>query len=264
MPFADSHGTRIYWRLQGEQGRPVVMLMNSIGTDQTLFDAVAPLLVDDYRLLRVDTRGHGASDVPHGDYSLEGLADDMFAVMDAADIRSATLCGVSLGGMIAMTMALRAPDRVDALLPACTSARMDRAFWQQRIDTVRREGMRAVSDAALSRLFSDAFAKARPAALDTARHVFEHIDPEGYAGCGGGIRDMDLIPRLGEIGMPTLVVGGEEDSATPIAEHGRAIAEGIPGAELLVLPGGHLACVEQPQAFADAVRSLAARARVAA
>jgi 3-oxoadipate enol-lactonase/4-carboxymuconolactone decarboxylase len=263
MPFASHDGARIYWRLQGARGKPVLVLLNSIGLDQSLFDAVAPDLVSDFRLLRLDTRGHGASDAPPGDYTLDLLADDILAVMDAAGVESACVCGVSLGGMMAMKLALKAPERVDGLVLACTSAHMDAEFWRQRVATVRQEGLGVVVEAALGRLFSEPFAGEDPATVDTVRTGLLTMSPDGYAGCGAAILHMNLLAQLPAVTAPTLVVGAALDTAAPHEGHGDRIAAAIPGARSVVLSCGHLACLEAPDAFVAAVRDLGAMSQVA-
>src|SRR5215469_11562141 len=137
MSFVSRDGVRLYWKLEGASQRPVLVLLNSIATDLSLWDAAAPHLLIAFRLLRLDTRGHGASDAPAGDYSLSTLADDVAAVMDAAGVDRAAVAGVSLGGMVAMELALRYPERVAALALVCTSATMDKVAWSDRIAKVR-------------------------------------------------------------------------------------------------------------------------------
>jgi len=255
MPFAINKNCRIYWRLQGAADKPVIVLLNSIGTDQTLYDDVAPKLVSDFQLLRIDTRGHGASDAPAGDYTLDLLADDVLAVMDAAQVKKAIFCGISLGGMMSMKIALKAPDRVATLILACTSAVFDDpAFWTKRISDVRANGIASVADAGISRLFSEDFFNADKIAINTARNTLAMMSSEGYAGCGAAILRMNLLPELPKISVPTLVLGGSKDTATPFAGHGDRIAAAIPGAQSVILPAGHLASIEAPEAFAAAVR----------
>ncbi len=258
MPFATNANCRIYWRLQGAADKPVIVMLNSIGTDYTLYDDVAPKLVNDFQLLRIDTRGHGASDAPTGDYTLDLLADDVLAVMDAAGVKKAILCGISLGGMMAMKIALKAPSRVEALILAFTSSVMDPAFWIKRVSDVRANGMASIADAAISRLFSEEFFKADKTAINTARNVLVTMSGDGYAGCGAAIRDMNLLPDLPTISVPTLVLGGDMDTATPFEGNGDKIAAAIPGAQSAVLHAGHLGSTENPEAFAAAVRTFLA------
>ena len=143
MPFVSREGVRLYWRADGEADKPALLLLNSIGTDMGLWDRVVPHLSARFRLVRMDTRGHGASDAPAGQYSLADLAQDALSVLDAAGAPKAALCGVSLGGMVGLTLALVAPERVEALVVACTSAQMDPAAWQTRLDPVRGQGTAA-------------------------------------------------------------------------------------------------------------------------
>lgn len=253
MPFANNAETRLFWRTDGDPARPPMLLLNSIGTDMASWDRALPFLLPHFRLIRMDARGHGASDAPDGAYSLDLLAADAAAVLDAAGAGSAFVCGVSLGGMIGLTLARRSPQRVQALIAACTSPRMDGAGWTARIAAVRAGGTEAIAEAALGRFFSAGFAAAHPDIVGGFRAGLMGMSDAGYAGCGAAIRDMDLRPVLPEIGVPTLVIGGERDVSTPFAEHGRLIAEGVPGARVALLDAPHLPQVETPSAFAGAV-----------
>ncbi|HEY2047825.1 MAG TPA: 3-oxoadipate enol-lactonase [Caulobacteraceae bacterium] len=253
MPFARNAGARLYWKADGRADMPPILLLNSIGTDMGSWDRALPHLLAHFRVLRMDARGHGASDAPAGEYSLDLLAEDAAAVLDAAGAQRAVICGVSLGGMIAMTLALRAPERVRALVPACTSPRMDAETWRTRIASVRAGGTSAIADAALARFFTPTFSATHPEVADGMREGLATMSAEGYAACGAALRDADLRNRLPEITVPVLVIGGEHDVSTPFAEHGRLIAEAVPGARTALLNAGHLAQVEAPLAFVGAV-----------
>ena len=207
MPFATNAGARIYWRLFGRDGAPAIVMLNSIATDQSMFDPVVERLLEEFQMLRVDTRGHGASDATPGDYTLDLLADDVLRCMDSAGIQKAILCGVSLGGMMAMTLALKAPERVSALMPACTSAFMGGEFWGPRIAKVRAEGVASIADAALGRFLAPDFAAKNPGVADTVRRGILATDSEGYAGCGAAIMAMDLIPHLARDHSPDVGFG---------------------------------------------------------
>ncbi len=255
MAFVSNQGVRLHWRWDGAANAPPLVLLNSVGTDMTLWDRALPYLTSRYRVLRMDARGHGASDVPSGDFTLDLLASDVLAVMDAAGLPSAAVCGVSLGGMTAMALALNAPQRVTALIPACTSASMAPAIFEGRVKLARDQGMPAVMDVALPRFFTDAFRRTHPAIVDTVKAAMLAMDPQGYAGCGAAIRDMDLLPRLAQITAPTMVIAGDQDVATPFAGHGDAIVARIPSARSTIIAGAHLPCLENPSAFAGAVIS---------
>ena len=259
MADANRGGVRIHWQLEGAGDKPAIVLLNSIATTLRLYDRLASLLLDDFRLLRVDTRGHGGSDAPTGDYTLDLLADDVLAAMDTAGINSAILCGVSLGGMISMTLALKAPGRVNGLLLACTSAAFDAQFWSDRIAAVRAHGVASIADASIARFFSEKFALDNPELVEAFRDDIIAMSSEGYAGCGAAIRDMLLLERLGAVRAPTVVVAGAFDKATPYQGHGDRIVAAIPGARAVLLQAGHLSCVEDPYGFERALRDLAAR-----
>jgi 3-oxoadipate enol-lactonase/4-carboxymuconolactone decarboxylase len=169
MPFTVRDGVRLYWRRDGSPEKPALLLLNSIGTGMELWDGVVPLLLPAFCVIRMDARGHGASDAPAGDYTLAMLASDSAAVLDAAGVARAAVCGISLGGMVAMTMALLMPERLSALIIACSSAAMDPAAWEMRAATVRAGGTAAIADMAMGRFFSPAFRAARPEVVETMR-----------------------------------------------------------------------------------------------
>jgi 3-oxoadipate enol-lactonase/4-carboxymuconolactone decarboxylase len=262
MPFAHRDGVRLYWRLDGRPDRPALLLLNAIGTDMGVWDAVVPLITPNHLVLRMDIRGHGASDAPSRAYDLEMLAADALSVMDAAGVGSASLCGLSLGAMVAMTLALRAPERVSALVCACSSPQMDPTIWSERIDTVRARGPAAIVEAAMQRAFTPAFRRTHPETAATIGAGLAGMSADGYIGCAAAIRDMQLKDRIAAIQAPTLVISGAQDVATPFIGHGERIAAAIAGAQAVSLEAAHLACLEAPGAFAARVLNFLARTEV--
>ncbi|MET0363564.1 MAG: 3-oxoadipate enol-lactonase [Sphingobium sp.] len=254
MPFTPREGVRLYWRLDGAADRPALVLLNSIGTDMSLWDAAVPHLLPAFRLLRIDTRGHGASDAPAGDYSLGLLADDVAAVMADAGLDRAAVAGVSLGGMMAMQLALDHPGRVSALALICTSAAMDSASWTARIETVREQGTGAIADMAVGRFLSAPFVERHPEIADSLKRAIAAQSDDGYAGAGAAIRDMALAGRIAAIAVPTLVVTGAVDISTPYAGHGEHLVAGIAGARHAAVAGAHLPPIEAPAELAAALR----------
>lgn len=250
MAFAKSGDVRIYWREDGV-GLPL-LLLNSVGCDLTLWDTVMPHLTG-LRVIRMDMRGHGLSDVPAGEYTLDQIAADAVAVLDAAGVESAAICGLSLGGMAAVTLTLNARERVSSLILACTSAQMDPEGWNARIQIVRAQGMAGVVDAVMTRFFSDHFRRDHGTEVDAIRARFLKFNPQGYAGCCAAIRDMALLDKIPAIQKPTLLIAGEEDVATPFQMHGGEIQKRIAGARARMLPAGHIVPVETPALFAVAV-----------
>jgi len=253
MPFATRDGVRIYWKLDGAAERPPLVLLNSIGTDMALWDAALPHLLGGFRLLRVDTRGHGASDAPGGDYNMAMLADDVAAVMDAAGIAVAAVAGVSLGGMIAMQLALDHPSRVSALALVCTSAAMDPGGWTTRIETVRSQGTGAIAEMAVGRFLSARYAAQHAETVDGLKRAIVAQSDAGYAGAGAAIRDMTLADRIAAITVPVLVVTGDVDVSTPLIGHGDRLLATLPGSRHVELASAHLPPIEAPASLAAAL-----------
>lgn len=252
MPFAHSSGARLWWRADGHPGAPALVLGNSLGTDHALWDPVVARLADRFRVIRMDTRGHGASDAPVGDYTIDQLGRDVLAVADAAGATRFAYAGVSLGGMVGMWLGAHAADRVTHLVLCNTGARLAPTGWADRIARVQKDGMAGIVDMVMARFFTEGFVARRTPFFDTVRETFLRLDPVGYVGCCAAIRDMDQRPALARITAPTLVVVGDHDQATP-RELGEAVAAGIAGARLIALPVAHIPHVEIPGRFVDEV-----------
>lgn len=248
MPFATHAGARIFWRADGNPALPPLVLVNSLGTDHSLWDPVMPRLADFFRVIRMDTRGHGASDAPTGEYSVELLAGDVLAVADAAGIDRFDYCGVSLGGMIGQWLGIHAPHRLSHLMLCNTTGRVDPTGQAERIAKVRAGGMAAVLEMGIGRFFTPRFISRGTAHLHSVRQTMAGLDPVGYIGCCAAVRDHDLSSQLSRIGVPTTVVVGRHDVATP-APMGEAIAANIPGARLVELDCAHIPASEDPPAF---------------
>jgi 3-oxoadipate enol-lactonase len=230
------------------------VLSNSLGTDLGMWDDQLPALAERFRVLRYDQRGHGRSPAPPGPYTIAELAGDALDLLDRLGLERVSFCGVSLGGMTGMWLAVNAPERLDRLALCCTSAYLPpRENWAERAATARAGGMEALVDAALERWFTPALARLRPDAVERTRRALLSVSAEGYAGCCEAIAAHDLRAELGSIRAPTLVLAASDDPATP-PEHARLIAQAVEGARLLVLERGrHLVAVEQPGEFARAV-----------
>ena len=236
----------VHHRFDGPEDAPALVLSNSLGTTGGMWDAQVPALAERFRVLRYDTRGHGASPAPPGPYSLDDLGGDVLALLDRLGLERVSFCGVSIGGMTGMWLAARAPERVERLALCCTSAHLP-GDWHERAATVRAEGVAAVADAALERWLTPECRERRPEVRERLRQGLLETDPEGYASCCEAIAEMDLRGELGSIRAPTLVIAAEDDPTTP-PEHGRLIEASVPDARLVVLPEGrHLVSVERPE-----------------
>jgi 3-oxoadipate enol-lactonase/4-carboxymuconolactone decarboxylase len=254
MAFATLNGHRCYYRREGSDTRPVLVLSHSLGLDHTMWDPQVPDLLPHVQVVRYDVRGHGASDAPAGDYTIADLARDALALADHLSIERFAFCGVSLGGMIGQWLGRHAPDRLTSLVLANTTARVaDPAAMEARRQTVLAGGMPAVVDASMTRFFGPELAAAAPPAMASARRTFLATAPAGYAGCCAALRDMDQRADLAAIRVPTLVVGGDGDDSMPWDAHGARLASAIPDARVVRLPGAHISNLVRPRAFTDAL-----------
>jgi len=236
----------LHYEFRGKRGSPALAFTGSLGTDLTMWEEQALALGPHFCTLRYDIRGHGQSPVPPGPYAIEDLGSDLLALLDRREIERASLCGLSIGGMVSMWVAARAPERVERLVVCCTSAQLGPPeSWLERAATVRAGGVEAVADAVLARWFTPGYARAHPEVVERMRATLIATPREGYASCCEAIAAMDLTPDLPGIRAPALVVSAAEDPAVP-PEHGRRIAELIPGARFEVIPdAAHIANIEQ-------------------
>ncbi|WP_034274753.1 3-oxoadipate enol-lactonase [Haloechinothrix halophila] len=234
----------------GPEDGSVVVLSGSLGSDVRMWQPqVAPLADAGYRVVRHDHRGHGGSPVPPGPYSLDDLGGDAVELLDAIGVARVHWVGLSLGGMLGMWLAAHSPDRIASLTACCTAAKLGPPeMWAERARMVSEHGTGAVAEAVVARWFTPEFAAAHPDRIDFYQRMVAATPAEGYAGCCRAIERMDLLDVLGTITTPTLVISGAEDPATP-PEHGRRIADGVPGARFEVVDdAAHLGSAEQPEA----------------
>lgn len=254
MPFATIQKVRMFYRLEGTPGRPVLVLSHSIGTDHSMWEPQIADLLRYFQVLRYDTRGHGASDAPGSDYSIEMLGRDVLGLADGLQISEFAFCGLSLGGAIGQWMAANAPERVTHLILANTSPQFGPpANWNARIETVLKSGMSAIVDMVMQRFFSAETLAQKNAYAESIRRLLLGTDPVGYAGCCAALRDFDNTNSLSAIKAPTLVIVGDRDVSTPWSGHGEILAREIPGARAIHLPAAHLSNLERPRSFTAAL-----------
>jgi 3-oxoadipate enol-lactonase / 4-carboxymuconolactone decarboxylase len=241
----------VHHRLEGPDGAPVVMFANSLGTTLEMWDAQAAALSARYRVLRYDQRGHGRSPTPPGPYTVAELADDAVALLDRLGIDRVSFCGLSLGGAVGMTLALRASERLERVALCCTGLEfLPPEQWEERSAKVRADGMGAIAPAVLERWFTPAADGALVARFDA---MLRSCDPDGYAACCAAVAAHDLRGALGAVRLPALAIAGDDDPVTPPGKL-EAIREEIPGARLHIVPGArHIANAEQPTDFTRAL-----------
>jgi 3-oxoadipate enol-lactonase len=240
---------RVHRELAGSNDGPALVLADSLGCTLAMWDPQVAALTRRFQVIRYDLRGHGGSPAPPGPYTIAELGGDLIALLDDLGIARAHICGLSLGGMIAMWVAAHAPERVDRLVICASSAQLGPPeAWAARATTVLGDGMGAVADVVVGRWFTPGFAARSPDDVDRMRVMLESNAPVGYAGCCQAIETMDLTGDLVSIVAPTLVLVGADDQATPVA-HSERLAAGIRDSRLAVVPdAAHLVNIEQPEA----------------
>jgi 3-oxoadipate enol-lactonase / 4-carboxymuconolactone decarboxylase len=242
------------YTIEGPADAPLLVLANSLGTTGAMWEPQMAAWTARYRVLRFEHRGHGGTAAPAGPYRMDDLADDVIELLDHLGEPSASICGLSIGGMVALSLASRYPDRVDGLVLACTAAQLPPpSAWTDRAAMVRADGTTGLRDALLGRWFTPGFVDRHPEVAAAVTEMLAAAAPEGYAGCCEAIAGTDLHGSLASVQAPTLVLAGAADPVAP-PSMALELATGIPGAALTVLPGAaHLANIEQADRFTAAV-----------
>jgi 3-oxoadipate enol-lactonase len=247
-----ANGISINYTLEGPANAPVVTMSHSLATDLTMWDPTVAVLTDRYRVLRYETRGHGQTEAPKAAYTLGQLADDALALLKALGIARTHWVGLSMGGMIGQTLALKAPEVFASLALCDTSSRIPaeaKPQWQDRIKTAETQGMEPLVEPTLARWFTEPFRKSRQDVVGRVAEMIRKTPVSGYVGCCHAISALDLTERIGAIKIPTIAIVGEDDPGTPVAAH-KVIHEKIAGSKLEILKSAaHLSNMEQPEAF---------------
>jgi len=248
-----SGGARIDYSIAGAATAPTFLFINSIATTRELWARQVPRLSKSFRVITYDARGHGFSQVTAGDYTIEQLGRDALAILDAAGVESAHVCGISLGGITAMWLGVHAPRRIKSLVLANTAARIGSLeMWTERIAFVKQQGMATLADLTMPRWFTDGFRAREPHTIEQFRTMVAACPKEGYLSCSAALRDEDLREAIAGIRCPVLCIAGNADPATP-PEALQFIHEQIAGSKMLLLDAAHLTNVEQHEAFTNAV-----------
>lgn len=245
---------RIAYRLDGAAERPLLVLSNSIGTDLHMWDGQIAALSEHFRVLRYDARGHGASSVPPGPYSLARLGQDVVELLDSLGVQRAHFLGLSLGGFVGQWLALNAPQRIERLVLANTSAWLGpQEQWDARIaEVLAAEDMWGTAATFLANWFPAPWLETSRPEVELFRATLLATNRHGLAGSFAAVQEADLRSALHDVRLPTLVVAGQFDTVTA-ASHSKLIAQAIPGARLFTLPAVHLSNVEFPREFEGAV-----------
>lgn len=253
MPVVHLDGVAIHFETAGDRRRPCLLLLNSLGTDGSMWDAQADALASSHFVVRYDTRGHGRSSSPPGPHTVAQLGGDALALLDHLDIERAHVCGLSMGGVTAQWLAAHAPHRVLKLVLANTAAKVGtRDGWMDRAAAVRSAGLATIAESSASRWFTASWAAANAAIAAGMADKLRRQDAEGYAACCEALAMADLRADVSRIGAPTLVIAGRHDPVTTLAD-GEALCSAIAQSQLAVLEASHISNVEDPAGFTAAL-----------
>ncbi len=251
-----ANGITFNYQIEGTEGRPWLILSNSLATDLHMWDEQVEQLKGSFRILRYDQRGHGQTDTPTGRYTFDMLIADVIALMDALGIARAHWCGLSMGGATGMGLAQRHADRFDRLIICDTpgqSTPATSAQWEERIASVQKGGMAAQLEATIARWFPPETVRANPPHLDKLRKMILNTPVNGFAGCAAALANHDFRPGMRNVTRPVLYICGEKDGHN--AAIMRKMQEEFPAAKYVELPGaGHISNMDQPALFTKAMR----------
>jgi 3-oxoadipate enol-lactonase len=218
-----------------------------------MWDPQIPELAKTYRVLRYDTRGHGQSEVTPGPYTFEQLGRDVLALADSLNIDKFSFCGLSMGGVTGMWLALHAAKRLNKLVLCSTSAKIGNAeTWNARIEAVRKGGTKSIAAATMERWFTTRFREREPQTVERIKKTLENTNTEGYIACCEALSDADFRKEVSAIRTPALVISATHDPAAPPTD-GKFLAKEIRGARYIELDAAHLANIEQPERFTEEV-----------
>jgi len=253
MPQANIGGLELYYIVDGAADRPTLLLSNSLGTNADMWAWQIPALAQHFQVVRYDTRGHGRSSVPEGEYDFDGLAADAAALLTHLGIAKAHVCGLSMGGMTAMRLALARPDLVGKLVLCNTAARIGSAAgWSERIAAVTANGLATMANGLVERWVSDGFRQSKPGHTQMLVDMLKRTADAGYARNCAALRDGDLTAEVGGIIAPSLVISGTKDMAATTAQ-AEELTDRLPDGRHLSLDSSHISNWEQPEQFSRAL-----------
>lgn len=254
MNTIDLRTGALAWDVAGDPADRGLVLVHSLGADSRMWRDQIPVFSQHRRLVTMDLPGHGHSSADEGEYSIEALALDIVDIAVEAGLDTFDLCGISIGGVISLWVAINLPERVGRLIACNTGARIGtEEAWSQRIEAVLAGGMQEIRDTVVPRFVTTDLERRHPSALRQVYDMFDGIDPVGYAGCCAALRDADLRTAVGRIDKDTLLIGGAEDIATP-PETMMVLQQSIKGSRLIMIErAGHLSNIDQPARFNEAV-----------
>jgi 3-oxoadipate enol-lactonase len=255
LPFVDTKDLRMHYQLDGPADAPTLVLSNSLGTNLSLWDSQLPIFSQSFCVLRYDSRGHGQTSTTRGEYSVEILGRDVLQLLDALNLGRVNFCGLSIGGMTGMWLAVNAASRLEKLVLSNTAPKIGQLdTWNDRIKAVREGSTKAVAQQVVERWFTAGFRLGHPNEVTKTRNMIESTSTDGYVASCAAVRDFDFWEKAGTIRSQTLVIAGTHDASVPTSD-AQKLAKQIPAAQYIELAAAHISNVEAAGRFTDEVRS---------
>ena len=255
MPTFISNDAAINYATFGDARKPAIIFSNSLGTNYQMWQPQINFFKKEYVIVCYDTRGHGASTAPQGPYSIEQLGTDVVNLLDHLNIQKANFCGISMGGLTGQWLAIHHPERFNHVIVCNTAAKIGQEqAWNDRAQLVREQGLKPIAETAASRWFTEPFIRSNTAIVESLSNDLGAGSPEGYASCCEALAKADVREQLKNITVPTLVVAGQKDPVTTVAD-AQYIINNVRSSSLFEINASHISNIEQPKAFNQAMQS---------
>ena len=255
MPKFISNDAEINYQTFGDASQPAIIFSNSLGTQFNMWQPQISFFEKKFYVICYDTRGHGASSAPQGPYSIEQLGTDVVHLLDHLNIEKASFCGISMGGLTGQWLAIHHPERFNHVIVCNTAAKIGQEqAWNDRAQLVRKQGLKPIAETAASRWFTEPFIRSNTAIVESLSNDLGAGSPEGYASCCEALAKADVREQLKNITIPTLVVAGQKDPVTTVAD-AQYIINHVRSSSLFEINASHISNIEQPKAFNQAIFS---------
>ncbi|RNC91626.1 MAG: 3-oxoadipate enol-lactonase [Allomuricauda sp.] len=252
MPFAEIQNNSVHYSWLDYDREETVVFINSLGTNFTIWNQMLPFFTNTYNILLHDKRGHGFSSYPNGETCIDDYADDIITLMDHCGIKKAHVVGLSIGGLIAYSLAERHPKRIKKLIFSNTGFKIGTSLgWEERILDVEENGLQSISDMVMQRWFSADFRASQASQVIGYMTLLTQTTKPGYLSACKAIAKADYAITAKNMGFEALFIGGKHDLSTP-PEFVKKMSEQTKGSKYIEMPDvGHLPCLENPLAYAE-------------
>ncbi|RZG76232.1 3-oxoadipate enol-lactonase [Acinetobacter sp. WCHAc060025] len=259
MPKFTSNDAEINYQTFGDANHPAIVFSNSLGTKYSMWQVQIEHFQKDHFVICYDTRGHGQSSAPQGPYTIDQLGQDMVNLLDHLNIQKADFCGISMGGVTGQWLAIHHSARFNHVIVCNTAAKIGQEqAWLDRAKLVREQGLKPIAETAALRWFTERFIQSQSTIVESMSNDLAAGSAEGYAICCEALAKADLREDLKSISVPVLVIAGQQDPVTTVAD-GQFMVDRIANAELFEIDASHISNVEKPQEFNQALEKFLAR-----